>query len=80
MFIKNNDGSVDRIIATSNDNRNIMIGKEYKLVKFSNKKAFKDTLLGSDIGVHSSGFINITIMSTVIAIATLVLMYISFRI
>ena len=36
MFIKNNDGSVDRIIAISNDNRNIMIGKEYKLVNTLN--------------------------------------------
>ena len=80
MFIKNSDGSIDKIIATSNDNKNIMIDKNYKLVKFSNKKAFKDTLLGSDIGIHSSGFINVSIISTLIAISTVILMYISFRI
>ena len=80
MIIKNSDGSVDRIIATSNDDKNIMISENYKLVKFSNKKAFKDTLLGSDIGIHSNGFVNISIISTLLALSTLVLMYIGFRI
>lgn len=80
MFIRNNDGSIDRIIATSNDNKNIMIGEEYKLVKFVNKKSFNDTLLGSDIGFSSSGFVNVTIISSLIAISTFIVMYVSFRI
>ena len=80
MFIKNSDGTVDKIIATSNDDKNIMIGENYKLVKFGNKKAFKDTLLGSDIGIHSRGFAGVTIISTRVAVSTFILMYISFRI
>ena len=80
MFIKNSDGSTDRIVVTSTDNKNIMIGNNYKLVKFSNKKTFKDTVLGSDIGIHSSGFINVTIIATLLAISTFILMYLTFKI
>ncbi len=80
MLIKNSDGTVDRIIATSSDNKNIMIDKKYKLVKFDNKKAFKDTFLGSDIGIHSHGFAGVAIISTLMAISTFALIYVSFRI
>ena len=79
--IKNNDGSVDKIIANSFDNNVVAIGSNYKLIKFGkNKKQFKDTLLGSDIGIHSSGFISVTISSLIIAMLILTLMYLSFRI
>jgi len=53
----------------------------YKLIKFSStKKTFKDTLLGSDIGVHSNGFVSIFITSFLVAIGVILLMYFSFRI
>ena len=80
MLIKNNDGSVDRVIVTALNNKNVTIGKNYKLVKFVNKKTFNDTMIGSDIGIHSSGFVNVAVISSLIAISTFILMYISFRI
>ena len=56
----------------SNDDYGIMIGSNYKLIKFyDGKKSFKDTLLGSDIGIHSHGFVNVAIISTLLAIGAL---------
>ncbi len=79
--IKNSNGTVDKVIANSSDNYDIMIGENYKLIKFSgNRKTFKDTLFGTDIGIHSSGFINIAIISSLIAIMTIALMYLNFRV
>ena len=79
--IKNKDGSIDKIIAKSYDNNEIIIGNNYKLIRFSgNKKSFKDTLLGSDIGFHSSGFISVSIISSIIALALFISMCPSFRI
>ena len=79
--IKNSDGSIDKIIASSNDNSNIMINDNYKLIKFSsNKKRFKDTIFGADIGIHSHGFISVSVVSLVVAITLIALMYLSFRI
>lgn len=67
--IKNNDKTVDIVFAKSNDNYDIMIDDNYKLIKFSNnKKTFSDSLFGSDIGVNSKGFVNIISISLIIAI------------
>lgn len=53
----------------------------YKLIKFSgSKRAFKDTILGTDIGIHSDGFVKIIMASLLITISVLVFMYFSFRI
>ncbi len=79
--IKNNNGTMDKIFASSNDDYGIMIGSNYKLIKFyDGKKSFKDTLLGSDIGIHSHGFVNVAIISTLLAIGAFITMYLSFRI
>ena len=79
--IKNSDGSIDKIMAKSYDNTKLSIGSNYKLIKFSeSKKTFKDTLLGSDIGVHSTGFINISIISILITLCLFMSMLISFQI
>ena len=62
--IENNNGTMDKIFASSNDNYDIMIRSNYKLIKFyDGKKSFKDTLLGSDIGIHSHGFVNVAIIA-----------------
>ena len=79
-FIKNNDGTIDMVEANSTDNYHIAIGSNYKLVKFVNKKTFKDTFLGADIGIHSKGFMNVVVISSLIAIAVIIFMYLSFRI
>ena len=40
---------------------------------------FKGSILGSDIGVKSSGFTNVAILATVIAIAAIAIMYFMWR-
>ena len=80
-IIKNNDGSVSTISFESTDNRSIRLGEDYKLIKFyNNKKSFKDTILGSDIGIHSSGFVSTAIISSLIAISLFGYLLLSFRI
>jgi hypothetical protein len=79
--IKNSNGTIDKVIANSNDNYDIMIGENYKLIKFSgSKKSFKDTMFGTDIGIHSHGFVNIAIIAMLLALSTLTLLYFNFRI
>ncbi len=79
--IKNKNGTVDNIIVSSNDGYNVMIGDNYKLMRFSgNRKTFKDSVFGTDIGVHSKGFASVLLVSALIALITLALMYLSFRI
>ena len=79
--IKNKNGTIDVVMANSNDNYDVKISNNYKLVKFSHsRKSFKDSILGTDIGVHSSGFTTIALISTLLAIGMMALMYLSFRI
>ena len=80
--IKGTDGSVQDVLINSVDKIDVMIGSNYKLVKIcnQNKKSFKDSILGTDIGIHSNGFANVTIISLVLAIGALLLMYFQFRI
>ena len=79
--IKNRDHTVDIVFAKSSDNYDISIGDNYKLIKFSNnKKAFNDSLLGSDIGIHSKGFASILTISIIIATLAIALIINSFRI
>ena len=80
-IIKYNNGSVDTISFESNDNYKINLGEQYKLVKFyDTKKTFKDTILGTDIGFNSQGFVNIAIISSIIAISLFAFLILSFRI
>ena len=63
------------------NNNPVSIGSNYKLVKFyKTKKSFKDTLLGSDVGASSNGFASIIAISLIIAIYSIAVMLISFRI
>ena len=81
--IKNEDGTEETIIITSNDARTIDLTKTYKLAnqKKESKLArkFKNSILGTDIGFKSAGFSNIAILSTIIALATLSIMYFLWR-
>ena len=80
-IIKNNDGSVNTISFESNDNKIVRLGEEYKLIKlYSGKKNFKDTILGSDIGIHSQGFVSTAIVSLLIAIVSFTFLVLSFKI
>ena len=78
--IKNNDKTIDIVFAKSNDDYNVMIGDNYKLIKFSNPKSFKDSLLGVDIGMHSKGFVSVISISMIIAILMIGIIINSFRI
>ena len=79
--IKNKNGSVDKILAKSDDNYQVKIGSNYQLVKFyKERKSFSDTILGSDIGVKSNGFASVMFIAALISVGSFVLMLLSFRI
>lgn len=79
------EGRKETVVASSNDNYNIKLKGNYKLANHNTKKQsklakkFKGTILGADIGVKSGGFSSIAILATVIAIATIVIMYFLWR-
>ena len=83
--IKNEDGTEETLVMTSNDNRTLDLTKTYKLANHTQKKEnklvskFKNSVLGSDIGIKSGGFSNIAILATIIAIGTLCVMYFLWR-
>lgn len=84
--IKNLDGSRETLMMTSNDNYKLNLKGTYKLAnnrcekenKFISK--FKNSILGAEIGVKAEGFSNIATLSTIIAVGTICIMYILFRV
>lgn len=83
--IKNEDGTEETIIITSNDNHTLNLNQTYKLANHKLKKEsklakkFKNSILGTDIGVKSPGFSNVAFLATVIALGTLCVMYFLWR-
>lgn len=85
--IRNNDGTIDKILITSKDNyQSLETTKTYKLVKNIDKKEnkiinlFKNSILGREVGINTIGFSKITIFATIISIGTIFLMYILWKI
>lgn len=84
--IKNSDGTIDTLILTSNDNYKINLTNKYKLANHNIRKEnklvsmFKNSILGSEIGVKAEGFSNIAILATIVAIGALCTMYVFWRI
>ena len=79
--IKNKDGSVNKILVTSDDDYRVNIANNYQLVKFKKeRKSFSDTILGSDIGVKSNGFTSVLLIALIVSVAAFTLMLLSFRI
>lgn len=81
--MKNRDGSVDKVIISSNDNYLVNLPKKYKLVGYAGNKIndrFKASLFGSDIGINSVGFTTVMLMSTMIAIGTILVLYFNWRV
>ena len=79
--IRNNDGTVDLIEISSRDNYKVNLKSNYKLANnYSKNNRFKNSIIGSDIGIHSAGFVSIAIISTLISISAFVIMILSFRI
>ena len=83
--IKNEDGTEETIIISSSDNRVLNLNQTYKLANRREKKEsklaskFKNSILGSDIGVKSSGFSNVAILATIIALGAVFVMYLLWR-
>ena len=83
--IINEDGTEETIVITSNDDYTLNMVKNYSIANHKVKKeskftkAFKNSILGSDIGIKSSGFSNIAILATIIAVAVLCVMYLAWR-
>lgn len=82
-LMNNKDGSVDKVIISSNDNFKVKLNKKYVLVGYEGNKYvdnFKNSILGMDIGINSYGFASMMIISSLLALAMLVGMYLAFRI
>ena len=83
--IKNEDGTEETIIISSNDNRVLNLNQTYKLANQTKKKEnklmkkFKNSILGADIGIKSSGFSNVAILATIIALGSIFVMYLLWR-
>ena len=83
--IKNDDGTEETLVFTSTDNYKIDTNQTYKLANHKEKKEsklakkFKGSILGADIGYKSSGFSNVAILATIIALGTLCVMYFLWR-
>lgn len=82
----NPDGIIETMIITSDDNYTIDLSKRYKLANYTSKKqnkivnAFKNSILGAEIGIKAEGFSNIAILATIIAVGLFCMMFILFRI
>ena len=82
---KNDEGVEETVIASSDDNYTVNLDKKYSLANHNQKKEsllvkkFKGSILGADIGVKSGGFSSVAILATVIAIATLAMLYFLWR-
>lgn len=82
---KNEDGTEETIVISSGDNYDVNLKGKYKLANYNQKKEnklikkFKGTILGADIGVKSGGFSNIAILASLIAVSTLIVMYLLWR-
>lgn len=82
---KNDDGTVDTMIISSNDNYMVNLNGGYVLAnKVVTKKNvgdyFKNSILGADIGINSNGFMSVAMVSFVIAVLAFVVLYFSCRI
>jgi len=86
--LKNEDGSIETLLITSNDNYNLNLNTNntYKLANRTQKKEnkltnnFRNSILGTDIGINSEGFSHIAILSTIIAVGAFCIMYLFWKI
>ena len=78
------DGTIKTILITSNDPHTLDLSKTYKLDKRMREskltKAFKNSVLGTEIGIKAEGFTSITILATLLAIGSMLVMYAFWRV
>ena len=81
----NDDGTNETMIASSTDDYKLNMDKKYVLANHNQmkesklSKKFKNSLIGSDIGIKSKGFSSVAILATVIALAALAVIYFMWR-
>ena len=81
----NDEGAEETVVASSDDNYEVKLAKNYTLSNHQVKKEsrlakkFKGSILGSDIGIKSSGFSSVAILATVIALAVALILYFIWR-
>lgn len=82
--MRNDNGTIDTMYITSDDNYKINLGGKYKLANCNYKKnikeSFQNSIFGADIGINSKGFANVFIISTIIAVLSFVMLYFSWRV
>ena len=83
--MKNSDGTIDTLIITSSNNSNpLEPNKTYKLVNNLSKQdkiinKFKNSILGTEVGINAEGFSNIALLGAILAISSVITMYILWR-
>ena len=79
----NEEGTEEKIVATSNDNYRVNIGNNVKIANHKEDsklvKKFKSSLLGYDVGIKSKGFSSIAALATVLVVAVLLVLYFIWR-
>ena len=81
----NEDGTEETVVANSSDDYQLSLDKKYVLVGRSQKKEsklvkkFKNSLIGADIGVKSSGFSSVAILATVVGLSAMIVIYFIWR-
>ena len=79
--IKNNDGSIETIEISSNDNYELNMNKKYKIANnYTKESKLKNSILGFEIGVKNNLFINLLLTSLVIVLISTVIMFYNYRI
>ena len=85
--INNPNGSIDIVIIESNNTKSPLNKmNKYKLANYSQKKenkvinTFKNSIIGTEIGIKAEGFTNIAILATILAVGIFCAMYVIFRI
>ena len=73
--IKNEDGTEETIVITSNDSHVLNMNQTYKLANHTQKKESK---LAKKF-IKSGGFSNVAILATIIAVGALCIMYFLWR-
>ncbi len=74
------NGNTSKINITSADNHQVNLPNNYKLANNLSNSKFRKSLLGYDIGINSEGFGTIAIISSLIAVSTFIILFLSFRI
>ena len=83
--MKDGEGNTELLEINSSDNYSVDLKWNYVLAnrnyKNENKfvKKFKNSVLGSEIGVKNSGFTSVAILATVISISVILVLYFMWR-